>query len=154
MTPSIQRRSSSASISGVSGGPGAISIDGAASLGRGFAVFRADHQRAEQVDAILQIVVLDVDVDLDQIGMELGIAARQAALAAVGQPALDRPGIAFRFAIGAGAGDQIVQLGAERGRHGELHGIARTRFRLGAAPRRARRSDALRQCAGLVSGPL
>ena len=44
--------------------------DRAAAIRIFLSVLRADHQRADQVDAVEQIVVLDIDIDLDQIGME------------------------------------------------------------------------------------
>ena len=51
----------------LSGGPSAHANDAAPPLGLVDPVLAADDQRAEQVDAVVQVVVLGIDVDAHQV---------------------------------------------------------------------------------------
>ncbi len=61
--------------------------------------------------------------------MDLRVAARQAALAAMRQPPNDRPVIPFRLPIGPRALDQVVETGPERRLHGKRAVVLRPGFR-------------------------
>ena len=68
-----------------------------------------DDERAEQVDAVEQVVVLGIDVDPDQVGVLRGIAVGQRAVALARDVRQSIDGVLLPTPVAAGAVDQLVE---------------------------------------------
>ena len=73
------------------------------------AIRAADHQRAEQVEPVVQVVVLGVDVDLDEVGMELRVVRRERAVPLVRDVPEPLPPAMLPAHVAMGAVDELVQ---------------------------------------------
>ena len=89
--------------------------DGAAAPRIGAAVPAGDDQAAEQVEAVVEVVVLGVDVDADEVRVQVRRRDGQRAGALAGDVAQGRGAVlADAMPEAAGAVDQLVQPGSDR----------------------------------------
>src|SRR5579872_1789970 len=81
---------------------------------------RTGDQGADQVDAVVQVVVLSVDVDPHQVGILVRVTKRKGSVAGVGKGRRGFDRVLLPLPVVAGAGDHLVEAGTDRPGGGEL----------------------------------